>query len=141
VRTEAEITETARNQPAFSNGTEGEGWMDNWCYRCAVDAPFQRGAEPLGCPLIAVALLGKTPAEWVEQPWTETGPPLADRYHCTEFRPDDGGDADPPPPPVLPGQLDLFTADALDGFEAELSQPRQEALVHGAPAVAGEVAG
>lgn len=102
--------------------------MGNWCDRCVHDAPYQRGEGGQGCPLLLVALSEKTPVEWIDQ--TEHGHRLGDTYHCTEFRPDDDGDGDDPepePPPVLPGQLDLFTANALDGFQAELSRPLEVA--------------
>jgi len=33
----AEIEATARDVPAFSNGTQGYGWMANWCDRCIHD--------------------------------------------------------------------------------------------------------
>lgn len=85
--------------------------MDDWCYRCTIDGPYQRDESPEGCPLILIALTGRTPAEW-----TETG---TQDYTCTEFVEDTGGDPDthedstavprfPQPPPVMPGQLGLF---------------------------------
>ena len=102
----------AREGSPFSNGTSVEMWMGDWCYRCKVDAPFQRDESPTGCPLIMVALLGKTPAEWAE-----TG--MQD-YHCSEFDEDHGDDGDdgegPPAGPTWPqpvaemeGQTDLFS--------------------------------
>ena len=104
------IMGNARDGSPFSNSTSGEMWMGDWCYRCKVDAPFQRDEAPEGCPLILVALLDKTPAEW-----TETG--MQD-YHCSEFVEVTGQDADthegpaaprfPQPLPVMPGQLDIF---------------------------------
>jgi hypothetical protein len=101
----------AREGSPFSNSTSGEMWMGDWCYRCTVDAPFQRDESPTGCPLILVALTGKTPAEW-----TETG--MQD-YTCSEFVEDTGGDPDthedstvlprwPQPAQPMPGQLDIF---------------------------------
>ena len=76
--------------------------MSDWCYRCKVDGPFQRGVADEGCPLLLIAYCGQTPKEW-----TETG--LQD-YHCCEFKPDDGGaDGDPALDPApLPGQTDMF---------------------------------
>lgn len=118
MRTYEEALAAAKDEPAFSNGTEGECWMDNWCYECANDSPemVDRGE---GCPLIMVALMQRTPAEWIEQPWGqikgrpegETAPSLSDRYHCTEFRkrPEPGEEpAEPPPAPVIEGQVDMF---------------------------------
>jgi hypothetical protein len=101
----------AREGSPFSNSTSGEMWMGDWCYRCTVDAPFQRDEAPEGCPLIMVALLDKTPAEW-----TETAPQV---YTCSEFVEDTGGDPDthedstvlprwPQPAQPMPGQLDIF---------------------------------
>jgi hypothetical protein len=106
------IMSDARDGSPFSNSTSGEMWMGEWCYRCKVDAPFQRDEAPEGCPLILVALLDKTPAEW-----TETG--IQD-YHCSEFDEDHGyGGHDGEGPPVGPtwpqpvvemeGQTDLFS--------------------------------
>jgi hypothetical protein len=120
VRTEAEIDAAARPGRPFSNGTEGYAWMGSWCDECV----HNDEETELWCPILTVALLGKTPAEWVEQPWGqipgrpegETAPSLTDRYHCTEFqqRPDPGDEAeDPPPPEPVPecdGQLDLVDA-------------------------------
>lgn len=96
------IFDDAADRSPFSNGTSGEIWMSEWCYRCKVDGPFQRGVTDQGCPLLLVALMQKTPKEW-----TETG--LQD-YHCSEFVPDDDGkDGDPDPNPApLPGQTDMF---------------------------------
>lgn len=139
MRTEAEIQADAKDQRPFSNGTEGYTWMAYWCDECTKN---DEGRE-LWCPLLTVALLGKTPAEWIEQPWQqikgrpegETAPSLSDKFHCTEFeqRRDDGGDdsgpePDPGPPPVCEGQLDLVDA-YLDTAIDELSNTPQ-----GAPA-------
>lgn len=121
----------AEDRPAFSNGMESECWFDNWCYRCAVDAPFQRGEANEGCPLVMVALLGKTPAEWIDR---DSGN-LGNQFHCTEYRPIDEGGADesppesPPDPAEFPGQLDLLTASALDGFEELLSRQSERVEV------------
>ena len=93
----------AADRPAFSNGTESMAWMYNWCDRCLRDAPARSGLGP-GCPLVLVAYLGKTPIQWLEQPWGERGPSLYNRYHCIEFRaPGDGGN-EPKPRPDPPGQ-------------------------------------
>lgn len=68
----ADAEEHAAGEPAFSNGTEGDAWMANWCYQC-------RHEED--CPLILVAMLGMTPAEWQEQDRLSLG----NQYRCTEF--------------------------------------------------------
>ncbi|MBG0828509.1 hypothetical protein HS041_12095 [Planomonospora sp. ID67723] len=94
----------AREGSPFSNGTEGYTWMGNWCGRCVHDAPARRDDYANACPLILVALTGKTPAEWLESdPYS-----LADRYQCLMFRPeDDPGPDEPTPVPDPPGQLTL----------------------------------
>lgn len=108
----------AKDEVAFSNGTEGSCWTDNWCDRCARDAPFRNGITPTGCALLAVALMGRTPAEWMEQLWGqvkgrpegETAPSLGDQYHCIEFRPvgGGGGGGEPRPRPEPPRMDGLF---------------------------------
>jgi hypothetical protein len=115
------IQADAREGSPFSNSTSGEMWMGEWCYRCKVDAPFQRDEATEGCPLILVALIDKTPAEW-----TETG---TQDYHCSEFDEDHGEDGDdgegPPVGPTWPqpvaemeGQTDIFTAFVDQGLNA-----------------------
>lgn len=76
MRTYEEAEAAARDGSPFSNGTEGEQWMARNCHRCANDTPdmVDRGE---GCPLVLIALLGKTPAEW-----TRTG---LSSYRCAEF--------------------------------------------------------
>lgn len=69
-----EASERAADRPAFSNGTEGDAWMENWCFRC-------RNDDGDGCPLVLVAMLGKTPAEW--EPFVPGS--LGSQYCCTEF--------------------------------------------------------
>jgi hypothetical protein len=117
MRSYDEIYTTARDERPFSNGTEGYGWMENWCW-----APCQNPAEtawqryeegkrktppkdfPGGCPLILCALNGRTPTEWIDT-WDGEGPyPLGDRFHCIEFRGPDGGGGDDPfdGPPASP---------------------------------------
>jgi|GEM_PF-2357142 len=95
----------------FSNSTEGECWMANNCHRCVHDAPTRRDEWDKGCPLIMVALLGKTPAEWMRK----DGFRLGDQYTCVFFRDeDDPGPGEPTPIPDPPGQDALFPR---DGFE------------------------
>ena len=100
MRTYEEIDADARDGSPFSNGTEGEGWMANWCYRpCIQDKNDD-------CPLILVALMGKTPAEWMEQPRGDSGYKVfGDQYHCIEFRSEeDGPNPEPQPIPDPPDQ-------------------------------------
>jgi hypothetical protein len=135
VRTEEQISAAARPGSPFSNGTEGYAWMANWCHECVNNDE----ATELWCPILTVALLGKTPAEWVEQPWQqitgrpegETAPVLGGTYECTEFvqrpqwpgdyDPDDGPTPPPDPAPEVEGQLDLIDA-YFDTAIGELSK-------------------
>lgn len=117
MRTYDEAYAAARERRAFANGTEGFAWTSNWCDRCVHDQSARRDdvkPDPangglLGCALLAVALMERTPAEWIDQ--TADGHRLGDTYHCTEFRAEgDGGDdqPDPEPFPVAEGQVDMF---------------------------------
>lgn len=88
----------------FSNSTEGEAWMENNCNRCVHDAATRRDDWSKGCPLILVAYLNKTPAEWMRK----DGFRLGDQYTCLYFRDEDnGGPGEPAPIPDPPGQLTL----------------------------------
>lgn len=111
MRSEEAILADARDEAPFSNGTEGYGWMENWCWRpCQTPAEkawqaYENGdrkkplkAYPGGCPLIMAAMIGKTPVEWLDQ-WDGKSPyPIATRFHCTEFIPPDEGGGNPGPP-------------------------------------------
>lgn len=116
--------ENARDERPFANGTEGYGWMGAWCDRCLVDAPFRNGIARTGCPLILVAMEGRTPIEWLDQKRTELRDgremlvpySIEDQYHCIEFRaPGDGGGGEPRPKPTPRGQLGLFGRDEVAG--------------------------
>lgn len=84
---EPELTPT--DQRAFSNSTEGEAWMANWCDRCLYDLPAREGDYEEACGILLLALGGQTPGEWVRQ----EGFRLGDQYQCTQFRPEDSDDA------------------------------------------------
>lgn len=130
MRSYQEIIETARDVSPFSNGTEWEMWAAHWCWRpCMnpVELAYQRwsegeGPEPSentgGCPLILAAMMGKTPTEWLEQP--DDNP---DRYHCIEFRREEGEGEEPQPIPDPPGQGTLF---AREPFTCKLARGVQE---------------
>src|SRR5271168_3567774 len=121
MRSYDEVYATARDEWPFSNGTEGFSWMENWCYapcRNPAEVAWQRYEDgkrttapkdfPGGCPLIQVALMGRTPTEWLEQPLVNGLMVLGDQYHCIEFRgPDDGG-GKPRPRREPPGMDGLF---------------------------------
>lgn len=69
---------------AFSNGYEAEDWQDAWCGTCRHDSQgvvTPAGQAEVFCPLVDVALLGRTPAEWTEIDRTA----LAGRYRCERY--------------------------------------------------------
>jgi len=107
VRTFDEALAASREGSPFSNGTEGYGWMEEWCERCVHDAGADEGG---GCPLVLVALHRRTPSEWLEQE-------RRGDYHCIEYRDrdDPGPGYEPPPDPPLPGQLALLPAEPYKG--------------------------
>lgn len=119
MRTIEQIRSDARPRSPFSNGTCGEIWMSRWCERCLNDSPemVDRGD---GCPLILVALLGQTPAEWLE------GEGIQD-YTCVEFRDQDGpGDTEPKPLPDPQGMDAMLPRELFTGalmFTANTEQP------------------
>ena len=56
----------------FSNSTDGDAWEGRWCENCAhLD----------DCPLLTLALIGRTPAQWrsVNPGGTH------DKYECTLY--------------------------------------------------------
>lgn len=59
----------------FSNAEDGERWMQQHCADCRLD-------DYADCPLLAVALFGRTPNQWLRNPDGGVG----DRYTCTEFK-------------------------------------------------------
>lgn len=123
MRTYEEAFAAAREVRAFANGTEGHAWTDRWCDRCIHDQsarndqvkPDPANNGLLGCALLAVALMGRTPAEWLEQPWPWA---LGDTYHCVDFRNEDdpGPGYEPTPEPPPPGQLPLFDDEPYRGY-------------------------
>lgn len=101
MRSYKEIERDARDIRPFSNSTMGEIWFGNWCDRCLVDAPYRNGLNGTGCPLILVAVIGKTPAEWRE----------TDRSQdcvCLEARFPGDGRREPRPKPDPVGMGELF---------------------------------
>jgi hypothetical protein len=112
MRTYDEMWASAREESAFSNGTEWECWSANWCDRCIHDKPARQGDEGNGCPLILIGFCGRTPLEWMEHERFSLG----DRYHCIEFRDEDDGPTEPPgPSPQCPGQGELFDPAPYEG--------------------------
>ncbi len=130
MRSYDEAYAAAADRSPFSNGTEGYAWTARWCDTCVNDRGSRDGTDPAGCPLLMVALTGRTPVEWIEQPWKQivgrpegqTAPTLGDTYHCTEYV-EDGGDGDPTPEPgpdpEVSGQMTIFEVFA-DQFVAEI---------------------
>lgn len=107
----------ARERSPFSNGTEGECWMANNCYRCVNDDPDN------GCELLLVALLGRTPAEWTE----DKPGSLGEQYRCMYFRnkeDGDGGDPEPQPIPDPPGQATLAPREPLEASRMLTTYPQ-----------------
>lgn len=115
MRTYEEIRDSALDSPPFSNASQADGWMYNWCERCRNDSQelVDRGE---GCPLILCAMLGKTPIEWLTQ--TAEDQILA-RFHCIEFRDEDDGDdgdgREPQPLPEDPNQCVLWPREQYEG--------------------------
>lgn len=74
---------------AFSNGYEWDRWSGRWCQGCRHDNSqtwTNVGDAPLVlCPLMEVALLGRTPREWAEM---DLGG-LDNRYACSQYEPID----------------------------------------------------
>lgn len=123
----------ARPERAFSNGTEGYGWLEANCGRCIHDRPARHDDPGNGCPLILVSMLGKTPVEWLDGPRDEQGRySIEDQYRCLYFRDEDDGPdpSEPTPIPDLPGQDALFPR---DGFERPArmfadTRPKKESI-------------
>lgn len=124
-------TATPLDQMPFSNSTEGCAFQANWCDRCIHDKPAREDRYEDACGILLLALTGKTPGEWIEQEWGESGPPV-DRYHCIEFRDEDDG---PPPStepqPTPPGQGELLPMEPYVGtrmFADVVAANRREAV-------------
>lgn len=126
--------EHAHEGSPFSNGTDWEIWSYNNCETCAHDADTRTGDAPLsaGCPLIAVALLGRTPREWIPG----EGKYCGDAYNCVMYRHEDEDDPDPKPIPDPPGMDALFPREDCEGPRILLPAPemptRQDAQTAGA---------
>lgn len=92
------ITADAADRRPFSNSTQWEIFSASWCWR---DCVKDRDED---CPLIMVALLGKTPTEWTVEDGTVT--------ECSEFQEGSGEPAvaDRRPDGEFVGQTDILRA-------------------------------
>lgn len=122
------MTETAydraREGSPFSNHTMWEIWSANWCERCRNDGMGIGKDEPQ-CELIAVAICGRTPLEWLTQTADDQ---MYGNYHCIMFRDrDDPGGEEPKPVPDPPGQEVLFDRESYTGVRMPAgSEPARE---------------
>lgn len=73
-----EVTAAAVAGAPFSSSDDGYAWMSVFCDRCLRDAPFRNGINDTGCPILLVAMTGRTPAQWRGE---------RNGYQCAEFRP------------------------------------------------------
>jgi hypothetical protein len=120
-----EAWDRAAEVAPFSNSTEGEAWMEAWCYQCSNDG-CGVGKDNPQCPLLTVAYSGRTPAEWFDQTQPGQPPRLGDQYHCLMFRRrgDEGG-REPRPVPDPPGQLTLLPREPYTGVRMPLMAPER----------------
>lgn len=103
-----DILARSRDHRPFSNGTEGYGWTETWCYTCLRDSPFRNMGRGSGCPLVLVALQGRTPAEWIDGPRDEEGRySIEEQYICVEHRPPGGGGGGSTGPRPRPEPADM----------------------------------
>lgn len=122
------LYDEARDRRPFANGTEGYGWFAANCDRCIHDKPARQGDEGDGCPLVLIALVGRTPAQWLDGPRDENGLyAIATQYTCVEFRhEDDGPGPEPRPIPAPPGQGELIPREPFEGHRMLTTTPHLE---------------
>jgi hypothetical protein len=116
------IYANAREGRPFSNGTDWEIWSYNNCENgCVHDAAYQRGETNEGCPLVLVAMLDRTPREWIPGPDEYCG----DKYACVFYRHEDEDDPDATPQPVPDpdGMEALFPREICEGPRVFLPMP------------------
>lgn len=120
-----QLYDESRDARPFANSTEGYGWFAANCETCIHDKPARRGDEGNGCPLILLALVGRTPAQWLDGPRDENGLySIAGQYTCIEYRHENDGPADPRPVPTPPGQGELFGRDGFEGHRMLTALPK-----------------
>lgn len=111
----------AREEPTFSNGTEGHGWMAANCATCVHDQD-----EDNGCPLVLVSLLGRRPRQWLDGPRSPEGwISIPEQFICAEYRHKDDPDPNPTPIPGPPGQDGLFPREDYEGVRMLSALPEQ----------------
>ncbi|MGW1796872.1 hypothetical protein ACWCQN_12885 [Streptomyces sp. NPDC001984] len=114
----------ARDETPFSNGDQGYGWMAANCDRCVHDKSARDDNGGEGCPLVLIALVGRTPAQWLCE--TEQQAIFAD-YTCTEFRGEDDDDPTPRPMPTPDGQGELLPREPFEGHRMLTPLPEDQA--------------
>lgn len=99
-----QIDASATDGAPFSNSTEGDAWTAVWCDNCTHDRPAREGRYEDACPILLVALTGKTPQEFLPMDRFRLGA----QYRCVCFQRDRR--PAPEPPKEVDGQLALFQA-------------------------------
>jgi hypothetical protein len=112
------LWDQSRERRPFANGTEGYGWMAANCDTCIHDKPARQGDEGNGCPLVLLALVGRTPAQWLDGPRDENGRyAIATQYTCIEYRNENNGPGpEPKAMPTPPGQGELLPRQPFEGM-------------------------
>lgn len=112
----------AREGSPFSNHTMWEIWSENWCCRCRNDG-MGLGKDKPQCELIAVALCGRTPLEWLT---FTTEDEVYGNYHCINFRDrNDRRPRDPKPRPDPPGQMSMLPREPFENGRVYLDVPQE----------------
>lgn len=120
------LYEEARDETPFSNSDQGCDWMARNCGHCIHDKSARQDTGG-GCPLVLVALMGRTPAQWLCE--TEQQAIFAD-YRCIEFRDENNGPGpEPQPIPDPPGQLTLVPRAEFEGVRMLSAPPDSQAGV------------
>ncbi|MFD9192934.1 hypothetical protein ACFWCA_32570 [Streptomyces phaeochromogenes] len=124
------LYDESRDEPAFSNGTEGYRWMAANCDQCIHDKPARQGDDANGCPLVLITLLARTPRQFIDGPRDEHGRyGIATQYVCTEFRGEDERDPTPRPVPTPDGQGELLPREPFEGHRMLTPLPDYDASI------------
>lgn len=108
-----------------SNGTEGEGFMENHCYQCLHDNGKDKICEILMASMSFFKIDPKFPKEWT---YDDSGRPT-----CTEYKKWDwGNDGDPDDPdnpkyrpPDLDNPMQLTMPFIFDELEIKKYEPKR----------------